>query len=190
MGIEFELKFAATEQVLGAVRRELEGPWREYQMRTTYYDTPEDALSARKWTLRRRLENGVSVCTLKTPAGSARREFEVAADGVEEAIPELCKLGAPPELAALTAGGVRPVCGAAFTRLALEVSLPEGRVEVALDNGELFAGENRRPLCELEVELKEGDPSAALVFGGELALRYGLVPEHKSKFKRALALGR
>lgn len=190
MGIEFELKFAATEQVLEAVRREMAGPWQEYAMRTTYYDTPQGALAARKWTLRRRLENGVSVCTLKTPAGNARREFEVRCDTVEGAVPELCKLGAPGELADLTAGGVEPVCGAAFTRLAATVTLQRGTVEVALDRGELFGGEKREPLCELEVELKSGDPSAALEFAAELALRHGLVPEHRSKFKRALALAR
>lgn len=190
MGIEFELKFAATADVLDKVRQGLEGPWQEYTMRTTYYDTPQGALAARKWTLRRRLENGVSVCTLKTPAGNARREYEVLCDSVEEAIPELCKLDAPAELAELTANGVAAVCGAAFTRLAATVALQSGTVEVALDKGELFGGEKREPLCELEVELKSGDPSAALEFAGELALRHGLKPEHRSKFKRAFALSR
>lgn len=190
VSIEYELKFAATAQILDAVERQLDGPWQRYTMRTTYYDTPSGALSARKWTLRRRLENGESVCTLKTPAGSARREFEVRCQSIEGAIPELCKLGAPEELSILTQEGVGEVCGAAFTRRACLVTLPQGAVEVALDMGELFGGQKSQPLCELEVELKSGDPSVALMFAGELALRYGLKPEHGSKFKRALALTR
>lgn len=190
MGIEYELKFASTEQVLESVRRELEGPWQAYAMRTTYYDTTEGALAAQRWTLRRRLENGVSVCTLKTPAGKARREFEVRCGTIEEAIPELCKLGAPAELADLTAEGLVEVCGAAFTRLAATVSLENGTVEVALDRGTLFGGQKQERLCELEVELKSGDPAAALEFAAGIALRHGLKSEYKSKFKRALALAR
>ena len=190
MAIEYELKFAATEQVLDAVEQKLAGSWQRYAMRTTYYDTPSGALSAQKWTLRRRLENDESVCTLKTPAGVARREFEVRCESIEAAIPLLVEQGAPEALVSLTQEGMVEVCGAAFTRRACLVVLPEGAVEVALDSGELFGGGKRHPLCELEVELKSGDPSVALTFAGELALTYGLKPEHGSKFKRALALTR
>ena len=190
MGIEYELKFNATEETLHAVRQALGGAWTRYDMRTTYYDTPDRALSARKWTLRRRLENGVGVCTLKTPAGLGRREYEVRRDTIEEAVLELCKLSAPEELMGLTADGVKPVCGASFTRFARLVELPDGVVEVALDSGELFSGENRQPLCELEVELKTGEPVAVQSFALELAAQFPLVPETKSKFKRALALAR
>lgn len=190
MNMEYELKFNATPQVLETVRRELGGRWICYDMRTTYYDTPDRALSARKWTLRRRLENGVSVCTLKTPAGNARREYQVICETIAEGILELCKLGAPEELISLTESGVLEVCGAAFTRFASRVELPDGAVEVALDSGELFGGENRQPLCELEVELKAGEPSVAANFALALAANYSLAPESKSKFKRAMALAR
>ena len=190
MAVEYELKFAAKGEVLAAVRQTLGGQWTQYAMKTTYFDTADGALSARKWTLRRRLENGVSVCALKTPATMGRQELEVVCDTIEAAISELCKLGAPKELLELTANGVKPVCGAAFTRFARRVELPEGAVEVALDSGELFAGEKRQPLCELEVELKAGQPAVAQNFALALAARYDLLPETKSKFKRALALSR
>ncbi len=190
MAVEYELKFAANAETLAAVRQALGGDWTEYVMETTYFDTADGSLSARKWTLRRRLENGMSVCTLKTPATMGRQELEVVCDAIEAAIPELCKLSAPTELLDLTASGVKPVCGAAFTRFARQVQLPEGAVEVALDSGELFAGEKRQPLCELEVELKAGAPAVAQDFALALAAKYGLLPEGKSKFKRALALSR
>ncbi len=190
MAIEYELKFAAEPQMLEAVRQELGGQWTEYTMRTTYYDTADRALSARKWTLRRRLENGVSVCTLKTPAEFGRREYEVNCDAIEDGITGLCKLGAPEELASLTAAGVVPVCGAAFIRFARRMELSGGAVEVALDAGELFGGETSQPLCELEVELKAGEPALAQEYALFLAAKYGLRPENKSKFKRALALAR
>lgn len=190
MAIEYELKLNAEPQALISVEKDLGGSWRQIEMRTTYYDTPERTLSARKWTLRRRLENGLSVCTLKTPADLGRQEFEVNCDTIEMGIEELCKLGAPQELVLLTAGGVEPVCGADFTRLARTVDLEGCTVEVALDKGTLFGGDKTQPLCELEVELKDGEPNMARSFAMLLAAKYGLQPEHKSKFKRALALTR
>lgn len=190
MGVEYELKFGATEVLQSRIRRELGGKWMPYTMETTYYDTPQLTLAARRWTLRRRLENGVCVCALKTPAGEARGEWEVRCEAIEDGIGELCKLGAPKELLELTAGGVVPVCGARFTRHAATFMLPDGAVEVALDAGVLFAGQRQEPLCEVEVELKSGQPITTQVFAGRLALDYGLKPEPKSKFKRALALMR
>ena len=188
MGMEYERKFAANPTQLDAVRKELGGAWFEYRMRTTYYDTADGALSGRKWMLRQRLENDAHVCTLKTPMGQARGEWETVSEKIDEAIGELCKLGAPSELLALTAGGVMPVCGAEFTRLAAEVEADGSVLEVALDLGRLFAGERETPLCEIEVELKAGETAAADRFAGALAARFGLNELTDSKFKRARAL--
>ncbi len=188
MAIEYERKYAATPATLEKAREGLGGVWFEYRMQTTYYDTADGSLSARKWTLRQRLENGVKVCTLKTPAGDSRNEWQVCRERIEDGIDALCKLGAPKELLELTAAGVRPICGAEFTRLAATVTLKGAEVEVALDEGVLFAGQRRSPLCELEVELKSGSRQAADDFAAELAAGLGLKELRDSKFKRANAL--
>ena len=105
MGIEFELKYRATPEIQEELAKTSQ--WHSISMETTYYDTPTKALSSRFFTLRRRLENGVSVCTLKAPAGElARGECETECDSIEEAISELCKLGCPPELPQLAAEGL------------------------------------------------------------------------------------
>lgn len=189
MGYEFELKYSATEEALAAVRRELCADWQTIAMETTYYDDPRHRLSQLHYTLRRRLENGVSVCTLKTPvSGGGRGEWEVVCDTVEAAIPELCKLGAPARLLLLTAEGVAPSCGARFTRQAAAVELDGTLLEIALDRGILFGGERELPLCELEVELKSGSEDTAVRFARELAGQYGLTPEPRSKVRRATEL--
>ena len=73
MGREIELKYAALSPQQEALRAAFPGSWQSIAMETTYYDTPAGELSARRITLRRRMENGVSVCTVKTPApGGAR----------------------------------------------------------------------------------------------------------------------
>ena len=91
MGIEFELKYRANRQQQAAIRQAFAGEEEIYEMHTTYYDTPAGSFSARKCTLRRRMENQRSVCTLKTPGGGhGRREWEVECDSIEEAIEKLC----------------------------------------------------------------------------------------------------
>lgn len=190
MGREFELKYSASPEQQTAIREAFPNLV-PIEMETTYYDTPKGELSARHWTLRRRFENGRSVCTVKTPApGGARGEWELEMDDIRAAIPELCKLGVPAELRSLTADGVIQVCGARFTRLAGEWEIMGCTLELALDRGVLLGGGRTEPLCEVEVELKSGDEAAAVAFARELARRFGLVPQPKSKYRRALDLAR
>lgn len=189
MGIEYELKFKSTQECQQTIRAEIPGDWQSISMETTYYDTPDGSLAALQYTLRRRLENGVSVCTVKTPGnGAGRGEWEVNCETIEEAIEKLCKLGAPEALMDLTPKGLLPVCGARFTRQELTLEIPGGLAALALDQGVLFAGEREVPLCEVEVEMKSGSQQATDRFARFLAKKYRLRPENKSKFKRAKAL--
>lgn len=189
MSTEFELKYAATAAQLKQIQAALPGNYTSIAMETTYYDTPGHTLSSRKWTLRRRLENGVSICTLKTPAGGlGRNEWEVERDSIEAGLPELCKLSGLAELTSLTRDGVIPVCGARFIRQACRMETEDATVELALDEGILFGGGRELPFAEMEVELKSGSKTAACRFAQILALRFGLTPEEKSKFRRALTL--
>lgn len=187
MATEYELKFKATAEVLSAIDGAFPGGV-AMQMETAYYDTPTGAMSERRYTLRRRLENGVPVCTLKIPAGNARGEWEAECEDITAAIPKLIEIGAPAELEELAKEGLVHICGAKFTRLAKLITLPECTVEIALDKGILLGGGKTEPLCEAEVELKEGKVAASDAFGKELEERFGLVAEEKSKFARALRL--
>ena len=190
MGREFELKFAATKADHEALRSRFRN-LSPISMETTYYDTPDGALSSRHITLRWRMENAVSVCTVKTPISEhGRGEWELECDDIYAAIPQLCKLGATEELLALTCGGIVPVCGAKFTRKAKLLKLERCTVEIALDQGALLGGDRELPIREVEVELKDGGEEAAVAFAAELAKEYGLTPENRSKFRRAQLLAR
>lgn len=189
MGSEFELKYRATPEILSAVLAELQGAVQHYEMRTSYYDTDARDLSARHWTLRRRLENGVSVCTLKIPLpDGSRGEFETECSSIEKAVPELCKLIGSAELAAFAEKGLQEICGAAFHRIAITLQLNGAVAEVALDQGLLLGGGKELLLCELEVEQKSGDRNAVVAFAHGLAARFAMQPEPKSKFRRAAEL--
>ncbi len=191
MGIEFELKFRATPESQDKIWETAAGTPAEYQMETTYYDTPTGALSARWYTLRRRKENDLSVCTLKMPgAEGGRKELEILCDGIEEAISELCKLAEVADLPQLLQNGIVPVCGAKFVRRAKTITLQGATVELALDRGVLTGGGKEIPLCEVEVELKSGSREAMVMYATQLAVAFGLEQEKDSKFRRAQALAK
>lgn len=188
MGKEFELKYKADGETLAEIREKFEG-FTSITMETAYFDTPGRELTARNWMLRRRLENGISVCTMKTPPVNGERgEWETVCPVLTAAIPELCKQGAPEELLALTADGIEEVCAARFTRLAATLTLPECTLELALDRGRFLGGGKEQPFAEVEVELKDGSRAAAERFAEGLAREFGLKPEPKSKAQRAMAL--
>ena len=190
MGREFELKYRCMAEAFAAIEADYAG-FVPIEMETTYYDTFDGRLSNLHWTLRRRMENGKSICTLKTPApDGSRREWEVEAVSIMGAIPALYRAGAPMELMSLSISGLGPVCGAKFTRLAKTLDIPGATVELALDRGVLTGGGRELPLMEVEVELKEGSDSAAIAFAQQLAARYGLTGEKRSKYRRALGLAR
>jgi inorganic triphosphatase YgiF len=189
MAVEFERKYRADPAIFGTIRQDLPGAEEIYQMQTTYYDTPSGAFSRQRCTLRLRMENGRSICTLKAPTGGeGRLEWEAKCDRIEAAVSVLCKQGVPESLLAPAKEGLIPICGAAFTRIAKTVTLADSVVEVALDEGILTGGNKKLPFGELEVELKSGTEEACLAFAGEIAARYGLEEEPRSKFARALAL--
>lgn len=188
MGREFELKYAATEAQLAL----LQGQYPQcapIAMETTYYDSPDGAFNRLRWTLRRRTENGQSVCTVKIPLpDGSRGEWETEESSIEAAIPILCALGAPKQLLVMAANGLSERCGAQFTRLACTIALKDAKVELALDRGIFLGGGKQQPFAEVEVELKEGSEDTAVRFAEKLARDFDLTPEHRSKVARARAL--
>lgn len=191
MGIEFEMKYSATPEQQDALLAAYELSCRVIRMETTYYDTPSAAVSDRHITLRRRMENDVSVCTVKTPVeGYGRGEWECGCDDILSALPKLIALGAPEALAVWAAEGLQEVCAARFTRQAADFNWNGAVLEIALDRGVLIGGGREVPLCEIEVELKSGAPEDAISLGMLLQRQFGLQPQKKSKFRRALALAR
>ena len=189
MGVEFELKFSAEPAQQEAIRQQYLPTYEQFRMQTTYYDTPSGVLSQRHITLRCRMENEEAGCTGKTPlSGYGRGEWDCRCNDIGRAIPMLVEAGAPEEILALTAEGLIPVCGARFTRHAGTIDFAGSVLEIALDSGVLMGGGKEIPLCEVEVELKSGDPETAIAFGMELKRYFALVPQGKSKFRRALEL--
>ena len=188
MGREFELKYGSSPAVLAALAAQY-GSGREIQMETVYYDTPHRDLSQQRMTLRLRRENDETVCTLKTPLpDGSRGEWECPAADLTAGIDALLALGAPVELKSLAQRDLMVVCGARFTRQAIDLPTADGLAELALDQGVLLGGGKEIPLREAELELKSGSEEALLTLARTIAATYDLQPEPESKFRRASAL--
>ncbi len=187
MGREFELKYSVSETAFAAIAQEFV-PLSVVQMETTYFDTSDSALSNRKITLRRRLENGKSFCTLKTPGDSfGRGEWDAEGPWCEEIVADLF---ARAKIPAIPITELAEVCAARFTRLAREISLPDCTLEIALDEGFLLGGGRKEPLREVELELKSGSEAALLAWAEDFAQKYQLKIETQSKFRRAMILAK
>lgn len=191
MALEYELKYTADEEILSSIANVLPPATQELRMHTVYFDTPAEDLAARRYTLRLRKENDKSIATLKTPAkGKGREEYEVEAADMEAAVPALCKLGAPAEIADLAAKGLEAVCEAKFHRTTWDLFIGDAYIELALDKGVLLGGGKEEAFCEVEVELKEGDKEIVDAFGADLANACGLKEQPRGKYQRAKALAK
>ena len=190
MGKEFELKYQATPEILKEIQN-VYGDFHSITMETHYFDTPDRKLGKRRWTLRRRLENGVSVCGLKTPGKNLiRGEWEAESPSILKGLQELCRLDVPEDFAAMVKDGVEEVCGARFVRLAKLVTTADGTAEIALDQGVFLGGGRELPFSELEIELKSGSRQALEALAEEISRKYQLREQTVSKFERALSLSR
>lgn len=168
------------------------------ELRTLYFDTPDFRLAGKGVALRVRKIGRRWVQTLKTEGErggglSKRLELESA---VAKPAPDFSRL--PAEIVdALVRekwrANLAPVYETRFLRTAWNLRAPDGsRVEVALDVGEILAGEQSEALCEVELELKSGNVDALHGLARSFAERILLIPFDASKAERGsrLAAGR
>ncbi len=182
----------------------------ETDMLSKYYDTATHALTKMRTSLRVRLEGDAKVVTIKLGGQSSnglhqRLEWSVELtdeDWVSEPEKGLdiswfqkyaVSDGDPDErlreiLTAIDGQPLIEICQAKFCRTAFDVGFGDTLMELALDSGEIRAGELTDTINELEIELKEGDVRDLMDLGQELMNRFELIPETRSKYSRCLAL--
>jgi inorganic triphosphatase YgiF len=201
---EVELKFQLAPGRRAAVERALATRTAErVHLRARYFDTDDGRLAAAQLALRLRQEGDRWVQTLKGRGDGLmqRLEDEVplpAAGGTDaEPVPTLEPsrhdgTHAGRALQAALAGGPAPrmVYGTDIRRLKRVLRLGGARIEVALDVGELIAGDARAAVCELEFELLDGPPQALFDLAGRWAARFGLVLDVTTKAERGQRLAR
>lgn len=83
---------------------------------------------------------------------------------------------------------LHPRFGSEIRRAARRVEKNGAAIEVAFDEGFLFAGDRREPTAEIELELKSGAPAALFDLGLELVEAFPVELGLRSKAERAHAL--
>jgi inorganic triphosphatase YgiF len=161
---EVELKLAVDAASLPALRRRLAGwgPGRASRLDSVYFDTDDLQLAQHGAALRLRRSGRRWVQTLKTgddgAALSRRGEWEVPAPGGRLALDRFDAGALPAWLRQIDPSTLAPRFRTRFERTVWDVDTAGARIEVALDIGEIVAGQGeavrRVPLCEVELELK------------------------------------
>ena len=169
---------------------------RSRQALTTYHDTPDHLLLRHRLAFRlRQRDSGEVIVALKGMGsmldGVARRnEWEM---GLTEPLHQLGDL--PPStlrdhILSICAPDtvLQPLLETHFQQRILVLQIGESLVEMALDQGEVRAGGAVHPLCEVELEVLEGELSSVQGFASQLSKRHALHPSQQSKFGLGLSL--
>jgi len=197
---EIELKFQVPAGRAAALARAVAtASASRVALRARYFDTEDRRLAAAGLALRVRKEGRRWVQTLKGAGDGIWQRFE-------HEVPLPAVAGAPPSVdparhdgtpagealrRALGDDGVlQPIYGTEVTRTRRLLRSAGCVVEVAFDKGALVAGARRWPLCELEFELKRGEPAALAALAARWVQRFGLTLDTRTKAERGERLAR
>ncbi|MFJ4141993.1 inorganic triphosphatase [Pseudomonas sp. NPDC089734] len=200
---ETEIKLRVSRETLAALRehpllkKRNKSGWERIELSNQYFDTPERDLAKAKVALRIRRDGDRLIQTLKTRGQSVaglseRNEFNW---DLPKAKLDLKKLEGdcwPEQLADLDKKTIKPLFSTDFTREKAEIAWGRGKtkvvIEAALDLGHVVAGKQKEEICELELELREGESAALLELAAELAATLPLMPCDISKAERGYRL--
>ncbi|MDP3867270.1 CYTH and CHAD domain-containing protein [Phenylobacterium sp.] len=183
---EIELKFLCEPQDVTALLAAAPPGLEETKHFTAvYFDTPDGHLQAAHVSLRLRESNGKRVQTLKRGDGFAREEHEakVAGDTLNLTMPAVRTALKPAQRKAL-----EPVFTVRVTRQQRTFTYAGAQIELALDQGDITTGDKRSILCELELELKSGDPAALFALARQLSVTAPLYLSFDGKASQGQAL--
>lgn len=204
--MEIELKLALpTSHPTGLAKRLAQTPalarrkTTHQHLHNVYYDTPDQILRQERVALRiRRIGSEAKPQWLQTlkmggnndSALSQRGEWEAPVPG---AVLDEVNLQATPWSGIDPDGAIfqalAPCFVTNFERTSWLVRRRDGSVvEVALDIGQIVAGDKHAPICELEFELKAGQPTALFDLAQQIAHSISVLPLTISKSGRGYAL--
>ena len=198
---EIELKLALSPEDMRRLRRHplvrslARGRASTKTLVSTYYDTPDHELRDRRMALRVRQIGPRRVQTLKLQAAegsqSAKHYLEFEAE-VEGERPNLGLIDDEALQASLSANGLaerlEPAFTTTFKRSSIPLRFADSELELALDDGEITAGERKAPICEAELELVSGRPTRIYELALALGERIGFRLERRTKAARGYAL--
>lgn len=200
---ETEIKLRVSRETLDALRdhpllkKRNKSGWQESELFNQYYDTPARDLARARVALRLRRDGEQFIQTLKSRGHSVaglseRNEWDWYLDKAKLDLKKLDDQCWPAALADLDKKQLKPIFTTDFNRQRAEIAWGRGKakvvVEAALDFGKVIAGDQEEEICELELELRQGEPAALLELAAELAADLPLMPCDISKAERGYRL--
>jgi Uncharacterized conserved protein len=178
MDQEIELKFIVEPQGVETLRQQLNTLSAEHiapsQLLNIYYETADNWLRRHDMGLRIRGHNGRYEMTMKI-AGRVigglhqRPEYNIDLDKAELALEKLpAEVWPEGKLPVDLSAQVKPLFSTDFYREKWLVDHNQSRIELALDSGDVKAGNQQEPICELELELLHGNVEDILDFAEQL----------------------
>ncbi len=165
--------------------------WSRKRLVSTYYDTADRALLRDGTVLRvRQAGDRRHIQTVKSAGDGAsflgRGEWEDAIAGASPD-PHAAQSGRflPPDIAPRLCPAFRTEIMRRSLRLEPE---PGTRIEAAIDRGRIRAGDRTEPVCEIELELKDGSPTALYDAALKLLEAAPIRVEVRSKAERGYRL--
>lgn len=203
MPIETEIKLKVSPEVLNRLMshtmlnsNQLE-PWTEKKLDNTYFDTSDLALTQEKVALRVRKVGENYLQTLKSQGKSVaglsqRNEWEWPIVSQQLALELLTDKIWPDTLQALDKSLLEPIFRTDFIRYSTLLNYrykdADHQIEVALDQGQIAAQGREEDICEVELELKQGDARALFDLAIQLAQDLPVLPSEISKAERGYRL--
>ncbi|WP_312913152.1 CYTH domain-containing protein [Stutzerimonas nitrititolerans] len=200
---ETEIKLRASRETLAALRdhpllkKRNKSGWQRHELFNQYYDTPGRELAQAKVALRLRRDGDQFIQTLKSRGQSVaglseRNEWDWYLDKAKLDPKKLTDDCWPAALAELDKKILKPIFTTDFVREKAEIAWGRGKarvvIEAALDLGQVLIGKHAEEICELELELRQGEPEALLELASELAADLPLMPCDISKAERGYRL--
>ncbi len=179
MAIETELKLRIAPEQLARLKRHalikslsVTRPVTR-RLQNIYYDTPKLDLHRSRMALRLRHASGKWVQTLKgggsMQAGlHQRNEWEVPVHGAELDFSATQSVEWDEHLRPSLRKKLHPVFVTDFTRNSRMLDFRGAQIELCMDHGEVRTEQQSMPICELELELKSGDPQQLFELALEL----------------------
>lgn len=193
--IKMEIKDKAQVENIRKFLQENEGQRpQSIVMKAIYYDTEEKFYQKHKIAYRVRQENNCFVATYKSGKVNTQGVFERVEINkkVTKLTPDINVFAEDKDIWSLikTTKDKKflPIVITDFVRECIELTWLDSKLEVALDLGFVQGRENKAPICEVEIELKQGKIEDLLSLKDELIKKFGLQISAISKYKKGLIL--
>ena len=209
METELKLEFSSLEEIIKLWNSEwfadilIPNSEKTEYYNTKYYETKDRALLALRASIRvREIRDEDYVHTVKvggTSRDGLHQRFEwnlATSDDVFDAevfLQHSVSDGDPSEilegvLQAVQGKELSVICRSSFERTYSLAGFGDSLLEICFDNGYLYAKNAQEALCEVEIELKQGDVRDVLTLGDEIIAHTGAVRDDRGKYTRCLAL--